>query len=90
MPAEEGGTERVDPCWQSFTYLNLQLPRRQGMGECCLDRRKDKQGPDMAEERAIMLQKTEEGGCLANSPSHIHAHTFRYCGTVYWLSFDPS
>lgn len=88
---EGGGAGHVDPCWLSFTYLNLQLPRRQGTGECCLDRRKDKQGPDMAEEGVIMLQKMKEGGCLANSPPRIHTYLqiLRHCLLADFQSPTP-
>lgn len=39
-----------------LTYLNLQLPQRQSMGDCCLDRTKTNGGSNM-ERGAIMLQK---------------------------------
>lgn len=49
---------------------------------------KDKQGPDMAE-GAIMLQKMKGGRAVWQTAHRVYTHTFRYCGTVYWLSFNP-
>lgn len=40
-------------------------------------------------EGAIMLQKMKGGRVVWQTAHRVYTHTFRYCGTVYWLSFNP-
>lgn len=78
MPAggdeEKKKTERVDPCWLSLTYLNSQLPRRQGTGECCLDRRKRQTRSRHGRGSDNVTENKGREGCLANSPSRLHTY----------------
>lgn len=56
-----------------FTYLNLQLPERQGMGDCCLDRKTiNKVTARRGQRYCYRKQKSQRwlDAGLALSPSH--------------------